>query len=135
METFQESFNAVFNTINEISANRKTLTDNVKALRRDMKVLYKSSAKKPTEKKEQPKMNLSRDLEKFLSVSQGTQMTKAEVMKGVSEYIKAKGLQIESNKRKFSPDTKMSKVFNIDKKNQFSFVEINKHVSSHLSKC
>ena len=63
METFQESFNAVFNTINEISANRKTLTDNVKALRRDMKVLYKSSAKKPTERKSSPRWTFSRSWE------------------------------------------------------------------------
>ena len=38
-------------------------------------------------------------------------MTKAEVMKGVSEYIKSNNLQLEDNKRKFLPNSKLSKIF------------------------
>ena len=40
-------------------------------------------------------------------------MTKAEVMKAVSEYIKTKNLQLQDNKRKFLPDSKLAKIFSI----------------------
>ena len=79
-------------------------------------------------------MNLSNDLAKFLSVNSSTMLTKAEVMKSISEYIKTKNLQVKDNKRKFSPDAKLTKVFGMPKGNQVTFVEINKHVSGHLSR-
>ena len=48
-------------------------------------------------KKTQIKMHLSSSLEKFLSVDKGTHLL-AEVMKGVSEYIKSNNLQCEETK-------------------------------------
>jgi chromatin remodeling complex protein RSC6 len=86
-------------------------------------------------KRPQVKMNLSKDLEKFLSVDKGTKLTKAEVMKSVSTYIKEKNLQIQEDKRKFLPNKELSKIFGISQKNahNMTFVEINKHVSQHLT--
>ena len=55
-------------------------------------------------------------------------------MKSVSEYIKTKGLQLENDKRKFKPDKPMSKIFQMKTSDRLTFVEINKHVSTHLSK-
>ena len=79
-------------------------------------------------------LSLSSDLEKFLSVSHGTKLTKADVMKMVSSYIKEKNLQIESDKRKFLPNKELAKIFGVKKPQNMTFVEINKHVSQHLTK-
>ena len=56
-------------------------------------------------------------------------------MKSVSTYIKEKNLQIQEDKRKFLPNKELSKIFGIAPKNahNMTFVEINKHVSQHLS--
>jgi chromatin remodeling complex protein RSC6 len=55
-------------------------------------------------------------------------------MKSVSEYIKSNNLQLADNKRKFKPNKPMSKIFSMKTSDQLTFVEINKHVSGHLSK-
>jgi len=81
-------------------------------------------------------MGLSAELAKFLSQKKDAQMTKAEVMKNISSYIKSENLQLKDDKRKFLPNKQLVKLFGLkaaDVKNM-TFVEINKHVSQHLTK-
>ena len=85
-------------------------------------------------KRPQVPLTLSKDLENFLSVEHGTKLTKAQVMKTISSYIKEKNLQVAENKRQFIPNKELSKIFKIKKAHSMTFVEINKHVSHHLSK-
>ena len=136
MATIQESINdqftSIYGTLGDVSKQTRTLGDTMKTLQRTLKTASKQV--RASQKKNQEKMILSNDLKKFLSLEQGTTLTKAEVMKSVSSYIKEHNLQLEDNKRKFKPDTKMTKVFSMKKGTEFTFVEINKHVSGHLSK-
>ena len=53
-----------------------------------------------------------------------TRMTKAEVMKSVSSYIKEKNLQIQEDRRKFLPNKELSKIFGIKNFNSFSCIGI-----------
>ena len=131
-DTVTAQFGEVFESLSDITTRTKSLADSFKTLQRPLKQASKQA--RPTQNKNQEPMNLSKDLEKFLTVEHGTKLTKAEVMRSVSSYIKTKGLQLEENKRKFKPDTKMSKLFSMNKNTEFTFVEINKHVSSHLTK-
>ena len=63
-------------------------------------------------------------------------MTKADVMKGVSAYIKSNNLQLEEDKRRFKPNKDLCKLFAMPMSaaKNMTFVEINKHVSQHLTK-
>ena len=131
-DTVSTQFAEVFESLSDITTRTKGLSDSFKVLQRTLKQASKQA--RTTQNKNQEPMNLSKDLEKFLSLEHGTKLTKAEVMRSVSSYIKTKGLQLEENKRKFKPDTKMSKLFSMNKNTEFTFVEINKHVSSHLTK-
>ena len=136
MSTIQESINdqftSIYGTLGDVTKQTRTLSVTMKTLQRTLKTASKQV--RASQKKNQEKMALSKDLEKFLSLEHGTKLTKAEVMKSVSGYIKDHKLQLQDNKRKFSPDTKMTKVFSMKKGSEFTFVEINKHVSGHLSK-
>ena len=95
--------------------------------------------KKTRVKKKRPQeaMGLSAELAKFLSQKKDAHMTKAEVMKNISSYIKSENLQkLKDDKRKFLPNKQLVKLFGLkaaDVKNM-TFVEINKHVSQHLTK-
>ena len=110
----------------------RLLQDQLKSLQRVVRQSNKSN--KIKKKRPQVKMALSKDLEKFLSLDKGTTLTKAEVMKSVSNYIKEKNLQVQEDKRRFLPNKELSKIFGIKgKANNMTFVEINKHVSHHLS--
>jgi chromatin remodeling complex protein RSC6 len=128
----ETQFKAIYELMGSFGKSTKGIQDNLKTLQRTIKGAAKQA--KTSKKKVQEKMSLSVDLEKFLSIQHGTKLTKAEVMKSVSEYIKSNNLQLADNKRKFKPNKPMSKIFSMKTSDQLTFVEINKHVSGHLSK-
>ena len=133
LEMIEGSFKSLTTQLTEMSKATRGLQDELKGLHKLVKQSDKSN--KIKKKRPQVKMNLSKDLMKFLSVDKGTKLTKAEVMKSVSTYIKEKNLQVQEDKRKFVPDKDLSKIFGIAPKNapNMTFVEINKHVSQHLT--
>ena len=132
-EIMENNFLALTNQLSDLSKRTREIQENFKILQRTFKNAEKLAKHK--KKKVQSKHTLTPNLEKFLKVQHGVQMTKAEVMKAVSEYIKTKNLQLQDNKRKFLPDNKLAKIFSMNTKEPLTFVEINKHVSVHLTKC
>lgn len=130
-EMIDTQFKTLFEELTTITKRTKELHDGLKGIQKTCKLAEKQSKKK---KRNQTKNSLSKDLEQFLSVEQGTHLTKAEVMKGISKYIKDKNLQLAENKRQFKPDKKLHKMFGMDVKQPLTFVEIGGHISSHLTK-
>ena len=131
-ETIEQQFKTVFEEFANISKRTRELQDTVRILQKTCRNAERQV--KIQKKKVQVPLNLSQDLEKFLGVEKGTQLTKAAVMKSVSEYIKSNDLQLKENRRKFKPNKQLNKVFGMNVKDSLTFVEINKHVSSHLTK-
>ena len=132
LENIDNSFKAISTELVSMTKTTRLLQDQLKSLQRVVRQSNKSN--KIKKKRPQVKMALSKDLEKFLSLDKGTTLTKAEVMKSVSNYIKEKNLQVQEDKRRFLPNKELSKIFGIKgKANNMTFVEINKHVSHHLS--
>jgi chromatin remodeling complex protein RSC6 len=132
IETINTQFTELFTSLSTFNTNTKQLQNDLKILQRTVKGAARNV--KISKKRTQDKLNLSVDLEKFLSVDHGTKLTKAEVMKSVAGYIKTNNLQLKDDKRKFSPNKQMTKIFSMKPTAQLTFVEINKHVSCHLSK-
>lgn len=120
-----------------ISKTTKSLGDELKNIQKTLKQSDKQSKQK--KKTPQVKLNLSSELTKFLSVDNDIKLTKADVMKQISAYIKTKDLQIQEDKRRFKPNKELSKIFGLKATKSsplpnLTFVEINKYVSQHLSK-
>ena len=132
IETLDAQFKSISEQVGSLSKATRGIQDSLKTLQRSFRTLDKQSRK--NKKRPQAKLNMSNELENFLSVDHGTQMTKAEVMKSISNYIKEKNLQIESDRRKFVPNKELSKIFGMKKAQNLTFVEINKMISPHLSK-
>jgi chromatin remodeling complex protein RSC6 len=132
LETIDKGFKSLTTQLNDMTKNTRILQDELKGLHKIVKQSVKSVKTKSN--RPQVKMLLSSQLEKFLSVDHGTKLTKAEVMKSISSYIKDKDLQIQEDRRKFLPNKELTKIFGIKgKAPNMTFVEINKHVSHHLS--
>ena len=130
-QNIDDTFKSMGTQLAEMTKVTRSLQDELKALSKMVRQTEKSN--KNRKKRPQVKLSLSNDLEKFLSVNHGTKMTKAEVMKSVSTYIKEKNLQIQEDRRKFLPNRELTKIFGLKKANKMTFVEINKHVSHHLT--
>jgi len=131
LETIDLGFKSLTTHVSEMSKTTRGLQEDLKGLHKLVKQMEKSSKNKV--KRPQVKMNLSTQLEKFLTIGHGTLLTKAEVMKSISGYIKEQNLQIQEDRRKFLPNKELSKIFGIKKASKMTFVEINKHISHHLT--
>jgi chromatin remodeling complex protein RSC6 len=132
LETIDTLFKGLYDELSTASKQVRTLQDSLKGLNREFRNLDRQN--KARKKRPQPPLVLSTVLENFLSVEHGTLLTKAVVMKSISAYIKEKNLQVEENKRQFIPNKQLSKIFNLKKPYSMTFVEINKHISHHLTK-
>ena len=131
-ETLDNQFSELLTQLTSHSKHVKSCQDELKVVYRTFRQLEKQSKKR--KKKPQAQLSLSKELEKFLSIDHGTKATKAEVMKMISSYIKEMNLQVQTDKRKFLPNKELSKIFGVKKPQNMTFVEINKHVSHHLTK-
>ena len=125
-------FKEIYSNLNTFMKQSKAIGDQLRSLQRNCK--QADRAARIRNKRPQEPMNVSKELAKFLKIGSGEQLTKASVMKMVSTYIKDKNLQIADDKRKFVPNKELVKIFGISKAQNMTFVEINKHVSQHLTK-
>ena len=125
-------FKEIYSTLTTFMKQSKVISEQLRTLQRNCK--QADRAARIRNKRPQEPMNVSKELAKFLKIGTGEQLTKASVMKMVSTYIKDKNLQIADDKRKFVPNNALVKIFGITKAQNMTFVEINKHVSQHLSK-
>ena len=132
LETLDTLYRGIYDELATAGKQVRTIQDSLKTLSREFRSLDRQN--KARKKRPQPQLNLSKELTTFLSVDQGTTLTKAEVMKNISSYIKEKNLQVAENKRQFIPNKQLAKIFNVKKPSAMTFVEINKHVSHHLTR-
>tara|TARA_B110001469_G_C9647465_1_gene328083 strand:+ start:524 stop:958 length:435 start_codon:yes stop_codon:yes gene_type:complete len=132
IESLDTLYKGLHDELATASKQVRTLQEGFKDMFKEFRQLDRQNKQK--KKRPQVPLSLSKDLENFLSVEHGTTLTKAQVMKTISSYIKEKNLQVAENKRQFIPNKELSKIFKIKKPHSMTFVEINKHVSQHLSK-
>ena len=132
LATLDTLYKGIYDELALAGKQVRTIQDSLKQLNREFRNLDRQN--KAKKKRPQTPLSLSADLENFLSLQHGTKLTKAEVMKSISSYIKEKNLQVAENKRQFIPNKQLAKIFNIKKPQSMTFVEINKHVSHHLTK-
>lgn len=93
-------------------------------------------ARKPTSF-QTPKA-ISTQLCEFLGVPTGTTMARTDVTKAIGKYIKDHGLQNTENKRKFTPDSKLSKLFGPlqakHKEKGFEYFNLQTYLAPHFPK-
>ena len=73
-------------------------------------------------------MNLSKELDLIVG-AKGEKMSRAMVLKGLWAYIKDNKLHREGNKRIFTPDAAMAKVFG---KEEIQALGMAKHLKNHM---
>jgi chromatin remodeling complex protein RSC6 len=125
-------FKELYTQLNTFSKQARSIQDDLKSLQRATKAADKTIRAK--KRRPQEKLNISASLSKFLGVESSAQLSKAEVMKQISSYIKEKNLQNAADRRRFKPNKELCKIFNVTKPTNITFVEINKLVSHHMTK-
>ena len=129
------SLESQFSDINEqlsgMSSSFKSLQSRFKTLSKEVKQAEKKSR---TRQKAPPKkLNINSKLASFIKVDSNVEITKAEVMKHISSYIKNNNLQTEADKRQFVPNKQLMKIFGTKESKPMTFVEINKYITQYLT--
>ena len=85
--------------------------------------------KKPKRTVKQKPVQVTAPMAKWLSSSKVEAeeggYTRQNMMKAVSAYIKTADLQIKENRKSWKPDATLIKLFNLDKKQTYTFMNIN----------
>jgi chromatin remodeling complex protein RSC6 len=125
---------AMLQTLVEAAANQaqqtRELHKNLKRLaveiEKEQKKVQKSKPKRVvTQKPVQVQAAMSTFLQGQKVDSIEGRYTRQSMMKAVSTYIKNQKLQTEEDKKKWKPDAALAKLFNLDKKLLYSFMNIN----------
>ena len=130
--TIEEQFKAICDDLSGMSTNARDLQGKVKDLHRHYKQACKPKKVKKHTVMHDP-MNISSDLLKYLGKPAGTQLTKSESMKLVSDSVREGGLQNAENKRQFTPNKKLATILNMKPIKTITFVELNKYLSHHFT--
>jgi chromatin remodeling complex protein RSC6 len=78
---------------------------------------------------------LSKDLCKFLKVPENTELSRPDVTKRLTHYIKENNLQNEANKREILPDKKLAKLLSGPTDGtQLTFFNLQKYIKHHFPK-
>ena len=124
---------------NQASATRemhRSLKRLVVEVEREKKKLERNSKPKRTVK--QKPVSVTAPMSKWLSsvkvdaVDGG--FTRQAMMKAVSSYIKTADLQLKENRKSWKPDATLVKLFNLDKKQTYTFMNINGLLSRVVAK-
>ena len=130
--TIEDQFRAICEELSGMCTQSRALQTRVKDLHRSYKQACKPRKVKKHTVMHDP-MNVSAELLKYLGKSAGTQMTKSEAMKLVSNSVRESGLQNAENKRQFTPNKKLGKVLNMSPIQTITFVELNKYLAHHFT--
>lgn len=137
VEQVQETpVNTIEVRINELLMQVEEFEKTIKGMKSSLKDILGMS-KKTTKKKitrvEKVK-SIDKPLATFLGMKEGDHITKSEVIRKVSQYVKDNSLQYEDekgHKNNFNIDAKLKKLFDTTDKT-CSFITIQKHITPHL---
>ena len=117
-----------------LSSQIKTLERNV---RKNIKRLEKESKKNKNKGNRKASgfavpTKISKDLCKFMGVTEGTQLARTEVTKYIIQYIKDNNLPDKSNKKIINPNNKLKSLLKIDKGDEITYFNLQKYMNKHF---
>ena len=130
-------FTNVCNTLTSLTTTGKNLQQELKQIHknyRDEHIRLTKVVKKKRITKMHLPVKVSPELRNFLHLSKGELISRKKVMGNISSYVKMNNLQLTENKRFFSPDDALLKLFNLKEAKAMRFIEINKYISHHFPK-
>jgi len=109
---------------------------------------HNKEVKQLSKRKKQPKRNadgaapsgfmkpvpISAEMSSFLGLEPNVVLPRKEVSSRLSTYIKENNLQVETDKRKFKPDAKLSKLLGIPSGEVIDFFKMQTHMKGHFPK-
>ena len=135
-QAVQDAFQALLSAHGEILQGQKDLHRSLTALSRQVTREYSRLSRQRTKRVVvQTPVSVTKQMVKFMNSQgvEGTTFTRRLMMKTVSAYVKANDLQLADNRKCWTADAKLAKVFKkhpVVKGETYSFLNINGFLSS-----
>jgi len=136
-ETFQDVSARFSENISEVKKLISTLYKDYQVLeklhRREVKDARKNRRNKGSAKRDvksgfNKPTPVPHAVAKLFDIEEGTLLARTVVTKMIYQYIKDKGLQEEEDKRKITPDSKIKKLFQLEKGDKLTFQNFQTHM-------
>jgi len=136
MREMEEQLKTVMATVKSVLSNLSSLQKKVAREKKVVDRKMRGKVKKVKDPNAPPTVfekpvEISPELSEFLGTKKGEKVSRANVTSRVSAYCKESGLQNKSDGRKIVPDSKLSKLLNIQQGVEMSFFELQKHLKYH----
>lgn len=138
-----EAFSEVNKRVKELMGRVKVLQKRVGKEHRDLEKAAKGKRKKNQSNGEKQKRqpsgfakptSLSKELCKFLSVDENTQLARTDVTKKITTYVKDNNLQNPANKKQIIPDSKLGSLLKVPKGEELTYFNLQKYLKHHFQK-
>lgn len=77
-------------------------------------------------------VNVSKEMRSFANLKEDQLVSRVDVTKAICKYVKEKNLQVETDRRQFTPDAQLAKLLNTDK--PMTYYALQQHIQSHFVK-
>ena len=137
LKSFSESIQTLTSSLNKLKSDYKFVE---KQLLKEARSMDKVNAKRNKNKGTRAPSGfvkpagISKQLAKFLGVSEDTKIARTDVTKEVNKYIKEHNLQNPANKKEIKADSTLTKLLNLKKGDDLNYFSLQKFLKDHFPK-
>lgn len=140
--TINDEFSSVITELMTIRSSLTALTSRVRALKvrseREVKQAVKDVRKRRSANRSPSGFvkptKISNELADFVGRPHGSEMARTEVTRVLTAYIREHKLQDPQNGRRILADNKLSKLLKLQKSDELTYFNLQKHMSPHFAK-
>ena len=113
----------------------------MKELERNQNRSRRSNKKDPNRPKRAPSgfavpSKISSEMCSFLGLSKGTELSRTDVTRKLTAYIRDKNLQVPTNRRSFVPDKALGSILGplqeVDKEKGYTYFNLQRYITPHI---
>jgi len=136
-----EQFASVLNTLSSFKSQISMLSNQVKALEKNVKKQMKALEREAKKNKNKGNRKasgfavptkISADLCKFMGQPTGAKMARTEVTKYIIQYIKDKNLPDKKNKKVIKPDKALKSLLDLTDEDEVTYFNLQKYMNKHF---
>ena len=140
--SINDEFSSVVNELMTLRSSLTALTSRVRALKvrseREVKQAVKDVRKRRSANRSPSGFvkptKISNELADFVGKPHGSEMARTEVTRVLTAYIRENKLQDPQNGRRILADNKLSKLLKLQKSDELTYFNLQKHMSPHFAK-
>ena len=142
-QNYESHFVDVHEKLMNIISAAKAVQADVRKLHKDFAKMQKERTKKKrrqnSDKKKEPSgfakpTPLSDAMCVFLKEPKGTEMSRTDVTRGISKYIRENDLQNPNNRRQIFPNKELRKLLAVPQEDELTFFNLQKYLKVHFLK-